>query len=581
MHNSHEGFQKIDSTLQEEQNDGSDSNDGSTETTPDIKYLNIAQAIDEAGGFGLFQLLYVPLIGISFIANGFFIYNLNFLTLLPTLMCPNPDGIGHRVCIDEAAHRKDTFCDENNEFKNGVFIDEDSSRTLINWMSDMNMYCTPSFQISLFGSIFFFGVLFCAIGLRFANKYGRRPALIVGCVITLLCTIGLVFINNAIARYILLFIFGVCFFRNIQSYVLATEICPKKYQLLVCSSIFAFDWIQVAILSVYFMNITRNYIYFFYGAVGVVLIMTICSLFVPESPLFLYEKGKCEIARAVVNKMSLMNGASLHKENWIFDKEELIAYAPSGNLDLVVDKEGRNISSEFKNSGNIELKPLGKGDISFATSGDMSTPAPENAFYQIRTNKQLLFNLIAITACWCCVSFNKYLISFNLKHIGGNIFVNSMLSPIADMIGHLLCVPVQRYTNTRFTFIVSLILAFVFGASLIFVKTVWLIPVLIVFSKIGLASGYSLCYYMTSECFPPLFLAFVFGFTQFLSRAFTILAFPLSELEAPIPMILFSATPIVALSLVIFVKNDQTKRMKGKFEKQESIQLLVDSDSHE
>lgn len=240
------------------------------------------------------------------------------------------------------------------------------------------------------------------------------------------------------------------------------------------------------------MSVTRDYIYFFYGVVVMGFLITLSSFFVPESPLYLYEKGKCEMARKVINKMSRVNSKTLHKENWIFDKEELQAFAESGNLEVVYDKNGQEIQGKFKEDSKKQLKPLGKGDISFATSGDMSPKADENAFEQIMKNKQLLFNLVAITACWCSVSFNKYLISFNLKHIGGDIFVNSMLAPVADMVGHVLCVPFQRYLGTKFTFMGSLVLAFVFGAALVFVTTDWLIPILIVFSKIGLASAYSL-----------------------------------------------------------------------------------------
>lgn len=101
--------------------------------------MSVADAIEEAGGFGRFQMLYVPLAGIGFIANGFFIYNLNYLTLLPKIMCPDPDGTGHRACIDESHHRFDKFCSDG-EFKADVFIDESNYRTLTNWMSDMEMY---------------------------------------------------------------------------------------------------------------------------------------------------------------------------------------------------------------------------------------------------------------------------------------------------------------------------------------------------------------------------------------------------------------------------------------------------------
>lgn len=99
------------------------------------------------------------------------------------------------------------------------------------------------------------------------------------------------------------------------------------------------------------------------------------------------------------------------------------------------------------------------------------------------------------------------------------------------------------------------------------------IPILIVFAKFGLAGGYSLCYYMTTEYFPVLFLAFAFGLTQFMARAFTIAAFPLSELDQPIPMILFSSTPMLAFVMLFFVRSP----VEDEDFRRESMRIVLDN----
>lgn len=272
--------------------------------------------------------------------------------------------------------------------------------------------------------------------------------------------------------------------------------------------------------------------------------------------------------------MARMNGSRLAEEHWLLDKEEVFGYAPANNPNLLVDKDGNKINdSTVENNIRNTLKPVGIGALAVAASGDLSPPSTESPIALMKKHPQIFMNMIVLTMCWISISFNKYLISFNLKHIEGNIFINAMLSPIADIIGHFLCVPVQKFTNTKLTFMGSFVLAFVFGAALIFVKVTWLIPVFIVFSKIGLASGYSLCYYMTSEYFPPLFLAFAFGVTQFAARAFTILAFPISEIEAPTPMIIFSISPIIAFILLFFVKSPTPPEDNRK----ESLMLVIDN----
>mmetsp|Transcript_14712 Transcript_14712/g.17027 ORF Transcript_14712/g.17027 Transcript_14712/m.17027 type:complete len:139 (+) Transcript_14712:10-426(+) len=120
-------------------NQESEDSESESDEDPDVKFLSMQDAIEQAGGFGKFQCLYVPLAGIGFIANGFFIYNLNYLTLLPEIMCPDGQG-GHRPCIDESVHRKEKFCTSDGKFEDGVYINEDSYRSLTNWISDMDMY---------------------------------------------------------------------------------------------------------------------------------------------------------------------------------------------------------------------------------------------------------------------------------------------------------------------------------------------------------------------------------------------------------------------------------------------------------
>ena len=298
--------------------------------------------------------------------------------------------------------------------------------------------------------------------------------------------------------------------------------------------------------------------------------MTITSLFVPESPVFLYEKGKCEQARTIINKMAKMNGSKLAEEQWVLDKEEISAYAPIGREDLLVNLKSNNgEKSKFSNT----MKPLGNHGFTFETTGDLSPPASESPIQMMKNNPQLFLNMVALTMSWIAISFSRYLIAFNMKHLPGNIFVNAGISPIADIIGSLLCIPVQKYTSTKITFMGSFLMSFIFGFALIFVSTSWLVPVLIVFAKIGLSSGHSLWYYMMTEYLPSLFLAFAFSLTQFASRSVTILSFPLSELKAPVPMILFSITPSLSFILLwLFAKAPKNEDEKRK----ESMTLEVD-----
>ena len=168
-------------------------------------------------------------------------------------------------------------------------------------------------------------------------------------------------------------------FRNIQAYILSTELCPKRLQLSVWSCVFAVDVMQIALLSIYFMVISKNYIYFFYFWILVTLLITICSFFVPESPVFYYEIGLWEQARKIVNRMAKMNKSDLVNQVWILDKERLISPP------LIISDAKPATISKINESNDVietllnkELKPLSKTDIKLHTTGDLSYSATEN-----------------------------------------------------------------------------------------------------------------------------------------------------------------------------------------------------------
>ena len=72
----------------------------------------------------------------------------------------------------------------------------------------MDMYCSESFETSLFGSMFFAGVLVSMTVLAFSSKYGRRINLIISSIITCGAVYLLVFVNNVYARYFGMFVLG-------------------------------------------------------------------------------------------------------------------------------------------------------------------------------------------------------------------------------------------------------------------------------------------------------------------------------------------------------------------------------------
>lgn len=105
----------------------------------------------------------------------------------------------------------------------------------------MDLYCSEPMATSLFGSLFFMGVLLSMIILTFTNKFGRKVNLMVACFTTFTTTILLVSVPNLYTRYFGMFLLGCSVIKNVQSYILATELVPARYQFIVATCLLGFD----------------------------------------------------------------------------------------------------------------------------------------------------------------------------------------------------------------------------------------------------------------------------------------------------------------------------------------------------
>ena len=186
----------------------------------------------------------------------------------------------------------------------------------------MDLYWSKPIETSLFGSLFFSGVLVGMIILAFTSKYGRRINLIVSSIITLIAIYLLIFINNLYSRYIGMFVLGWWLIRNIQSYIIATELSPNRIQIVVTTFVLGIDVLTLPAWSLFYKFISNDWKYITYFIIPMSTLITIASLFVPESPLFLYEKGEYEKARKLIWNISKINNSSLQYEFWNFDKED-------------------------------------------------------------------------------------------------------------------------------------------------------------------------------------------------------------------------------------------------------------------
>ena len=108
--------------------------------------------------------------------------------------------------------------------------DPDAIDTLNNWVNQVDLYCTESFDMSLIGSMFFVGTFLGSFVLpRAADIYGRKPLFLIGVFLYIIVVTALYFVKSLPVLYFLLFLGGISETgRYYVAYVYAIEFMPKE-----------------------------------------------------------------------------------------------------------------------------------------------------------------------------------------------------------------------------------------------------------------------------------------------------------------------------------------------------------------
>lgn len=207
----------------------------------------------------------------------------------------------------------------------------------------------------------------------------------------------------------------------------------------------------------------------------------------------------------------------------------------------------------------------------------------ENPFKTMKKNPALFFNLCIVVLAWIAWAFNYFLMNFNVKNLGGNIFVNASLIAIAGITGKVTVVFIRKTVSSKISLFVWLITVFIFGLGLIFIEKGWIVTVCIGFIEVGLGAGIALVFYLVTEYFPPLFVAFAFSVSQFGGKGTTMLSYLLAGLKAPLPSIFLWWTTFVALATLCwltkpnfreFEESKQRKSSKVSVDTKEEIKSI-------
>jgi len=115
-------------------------------------------------------------------------------------------------------------------------------------------------------------------------------------------------------------------------------------------------------------------------------------------------------------------------------------------------------------------------------------------FKDIMSESKHRRNLIALIAIWVTTSFNYYLITFQLKYIEGDVYINTLVSSLSDLPARLLCAMVYKSIGLTRTFTLAFVISLIGGLALLLVHHPSLIPIFILLAKSGVSASFNICY---------------------------------------------------------------------------------------
>lgn len=159
---------------------------------------------------------------------------------------------------------------------------------------------------------------------------------------------------------------------------------------------------------------------------------------------------------------------------------------------------------------------------------------------------------------WSVTSLDYYLISFLLKYVPGNIYINTTVSTTSEIVATMLAGYVYALFGAKIAFGSSFIVSAVGGflIALTSAENTYLIAFFVLLAKFGISFAFTMVYMITPQLFPTQMTATAFGLCNVMARFATILSPMLAEMKGVTPMICYSLVSIAGLicSLLIITK---------------------------
>ena len=180
--------------------------------------------------------------------------------------------------------------------------------------------------------------------------------------------------------------------------------------------------------------------------------------------------------------------------------------------------------------------------------------------------KPYLPNLLIMMLCWQALGFTNTLVSFEMKYLDGDIFINSYTAALAEAVAKLGAGVVLVRLGSKPLFAAAFLIAFIGAFNLVYLASgadPILASIFIMMTKFGVSMGWVAACMCLIELFPSRFVATAFGFCNVSCKLVAMIAPIVAEIKPPLPMfivaIITAIAGLLAQKLQLRVRSESLK----------------------
>ncbi|KAL3882128.1 hypothetical protein ACJMK2_028499 [Sinanodonta woodiana] len=327
------------------------------------------------------------------------------------------------------------------------------------FVSQVNLVCDDIYLLSLANMLYFAGVFFGAFIFGFfSDRIGRKKTIYVSFILMLVSTVVLTWAPNYAAYVSLRFLVGASASGIfLTAFVIGMELVgPSKRMWAGFGNQYFFSIGLLVVGGTAYAVRDWKYIELITGCS--------CALylpywwFIPESPRWLLSKGRIEEAEAILHKAAKVNKATLPQK--IFDKDSLNSNVADGKL------------------------------------------------WNLFSSRVLLLRTLIIFFNWMIVSMVYFGLSLNTGNLGGDFYLNFIISGLVEFPAHTLCILLLNRLGRKKLHCGSMLLGGIGCICTIFTVLYGgdelqpLTVTLAMIGKLGSSAAFGIIYIFSAELFP-------------------------------------------------------------------------------